>query len=152
MAAGKKEVDCMRIGIDARLYSRTGPGRYIRNLITHLQKIDSKNQYFIFLLEEDLKSFKASKNFQPVLANFKWYGFEEQRKFPTLLRKYNLDLVHFPHFNIPILYTGKYVVTIHDFIHYDFKMQRATTRNPFIYELKHMVHKQVVNQAARGAK
>jgi glycosyltransferase involved in cell wall biosynthesis len=133
----------MRIGIDARLYSRTGPGRYIRNLI----KIDTENEYFIFLLDEDLKAFKKSKNFQPVSANFKWYGFEEQRKFPPLLNKYKLDLVHFPHLNIPVFYSGKFVVTIHDLIHYDFKMFEATTRNPLVYELKHHVLKQVVKRA-----
>ena len=39
----------MRIGIDARLYYETGVGRYIRNLITHLQKIDTVNAYTVFL-------------------------------------------------------------------------------------------------------
>ena len=36
----------MRIGIDARLISQTGVGRYIRNLIWQIEKLDKKNEYF----------------------------------------------------------------------------------------------------------
>ena len=35
----------MRIGIDARLYTQTGVGRYLRNLIAELQQIDAENDY-----------------------------------------------------------------------------------------------------------
>lgn len=31
-----------------------------------------------------------------------------------------LDLVHFPSFNVPIFYPGKFIVTIHDLIHHRF--------------------------------
>src|SRR4051812_11445328 len=117
----------MRIGIDARFYSESGVGRYIRNLIKHLQELDSKNEYFIFLLKKnyDILEFKNEK-FHKVLADFKWYGATEQIKLPKLLRKYDLDLVHFPHFNVPVFYKGKYVVTVHDLIHQHYKMRRAS--------------------------
>jgi glycosyltransferase involved in cell wall biosynthesis len=35
---------------------------------------------------------------------------------PWILRQAKLDLVHFPHFNAPLLYRGKSIVTIHDLI------------------------------------
>jgi glycosyltransferase involved in cell wall biosynthesis len=126
----------MRIGIDARFYSEAGIGRYIRNLISELSKIDNENQYFIFLLNKNFDKVSLPKNFTKVRANFKWYGFSEQIKFPQLLGKYKLDLVHFPHFNIPIFYRGPFVVTIHDLIHQNFQMKRVTSHSPLIYKIK----------------
>lgn len=140
----------MQIGIDARFYGvNAGIGRYLRNLISELQKMDKSNEYYLFLLKKDIPQVKFSKNFHPVEANFSWYGFEEQIKFPKVLRKYNLDLVHFPHFNVPVLYKGKFVVTIHDLIHSEFKMKRASTRSKVYYEIKQLAHKRVLNYAIK---
>ena len=141
----------MRVGIDARLYQELGIGRYIRNLLYELQKIDQQNEYYIFLLKKDFEQIELTPNFHKVLADFKWYGVAEQIKLPVLLNKYNLDLVHFPHFNIPVLYQGKFIVTIHDLIHQDFKMKRSTTLNPLIYEVKHQVLKKVMNHAIKNS-
>lgn len=126
----------MRIGIDCRLYNQAGVGRYIRNLIFELQNIDEGNQYYLFLRKEDFNYLAFKKNFHKVLANFNWYGFEEQFKLPDVLLAYKLDLVHFPLFNIPIFYPKKFVVTIHDTIHKHFKMKRATTLNLLSYWIK----------------
>src|SRR5258708_1912827 len=150
MVVSQKKTDSMkRIGIDARLYQELGIGRYIRNLLSELQKIDRENEYYIFLLKKDFEQVKVTPNFHKVLADFKWYGLAEQIKLPVLLKRYNLDLVHFPHFNIPILYQDKFIVTIHDLIHQNFKMRRSTTLNPLIYEVKHQVLKKVMDQAIK---
>ena len=137
----------MRIGIDARFYSQSGVGRYLRNLILNLRKIDEKNEYFIFLLPEDYTDFNEEKNFNKVLADFKWYGFAEQFKFPALINKFELDLMHFPHFNTPIFYQGKFVVTIHDLIHQHFQSKRASMLNPLIYNFKQVGYKRVFKNA-----
>ncbi len=44
------------------------------------------------------------------------YSFAEQITFPIALRRAQLDLMHFVHFNAPLLYRGRSVVTIHDLI------------------------------------
>lgn len=139
----------MKIGIDARLYMESGVGRYLRNLITNLQKIDKKNEYFIFLLPKDYQQFETTQNFQKVEADFSWYGFAEQFKFPKLLNQFKLDLIHFPHFNIPIFYNGKFVVTIHDLIHQHHVMKRATTLNPLTYKFKQFGYKKVFKHAVQ---
>lgn len=91
-----------KIGIDAQfLGSRDrGLGRYTENLIKNLKSIDppkgeTSPQYIIFLGKE-------SK------------GWRRQILFPFVLKKRKLNLVHFTHFNVPIFYRGKFVVTIHD--------------------------------------
>lgn len=107
----------MRIGIDARMYGSavTGIGIYTKNLIDNLLKIDQQNEYVIFLLPENFKKFKIqSAKVKKVEVNIPWYSWSEQIKLPSRLLSEKLDLMHFPHFNVPILYPKKYVVTIHD--------------------------------------
>lgn len=128
----------MKIGIDARMYRESGIGRYTRNLIYYLQNLDKENEYFILLKKNDFGLLHLPDNFQKVLADFGWYGINEQTKLPGILKKLKLDLVHFPHFNVPIFYSGKFVVTIHDLIHQHFQMNRATTLNPIVYKIKQL--------------
>lgn len=139
----------MRIGIDARMLNASGIGRYVTNLILELQKIDQKNSYFVFLLKKDLNQIKFNKNFTPVIADFIWYSFREQLEFPKILKQQKLDLVHFPHLNVPIFYQGKFIVTIHDLTHMDFKMSRASAHNRIYYEIKHQTHKGVMLSALK---
>ncbi len=138
----------MRIGIDARLYSESGVGRYIRNLINNLSLIDSKNDYFIFLLKKNL-DIKLPKNFIKIETDIGWYGITEQIKLPKIINSYKLDIVHFPHFNVPLLYRGKFIVTIHDLIHQHYQMRRATTRDPITYQIKHLGYITVFKNAVR---
>lgn len=141
----------MKIGIDCRMYHQTGIGRYIRNLLEHLQKIDRENNYYIFLLKDDFNGLNFAKNFHKVSANIPWYGLTEQIKFPKLINKYNLDLMHFPHFNVPYLYKGMYVVTIHDLIPLDFKSSQASTLRPFLYKLKYRSLKHLISRGLKNS-
>ncbi|EKD94468.1 MAG: Glycosyl transferase, group 1 [uncultured bacterium] len=127
----------MKILIDARLYGSkdTGIGRYTQKLVENLIKIDSKNQYIIFLRKNNFESLVFPKNCKKVLVDIKHYSFEEQFKMPFILNKYKVDIIHFPHFNVPLFYFGKYVVTIHDLIMHKFKDGSATTRKFPIYQI-----------------
>ena len=140
----------MRIGIDARFYGPIGKGlgRYTQKLIENLEKIDEGNQYFVFLKKENFAEYvPQNKNFQKVLADFRWYGFAEQLKFPRLLKKYQLDLMHFPHFNVPIFYFGRFIVTIHDLILLNYPTIRSSTLSPALYWLKFTAYKLVISSA-----
>lgn len=141
----------MRIGIDARLYgiSDRGIGRYTERLIHYLEKISTEggsasggnrqNEYFIFLRQDGFSQYQPkNKNFHKILANYRPYSWQEQILFPFQLKKYKLDLVHFTHFNVPILYRRPFIVTIHDLIISKFPESRkkATTLPPILYHLK----------------
>lgn len=139
----------MKIVIDARMYNESGIGRYIRNLISELQILDHENEYFILLLQKDLHGSNFQKNFNKICADFKWYGISEQIKLPKILNEIKPDLVHFPHFNAPIFYQGKFVVTIHDLIHQHFSMQRATTHGSLVYKIKQFGYKKVFKNAIK---
>lgn len=140
----------MRVGIDARFYSEAGVGRYIKNLLYYLQKLDHKNEYYILLRKKDFEVVNfSSPNFHPVLADIPWYGVAEQVQLPNILYSLKLDLVHFPHFNIPVFYKGKFIVTIHDLIHQKFKMNRATTHDPITYFIKHKAYNYAFSTALK---
>jgi len=140
----------MRIGIDARFYGPIGKGlgRYTQKLIENLEQIDDTNEYFVFLRKDNFDEYKLkAKNFQKVLADYRWYSWEEQVKFPRLLRKYKLELVHFPHFNVPIFYFGRFIVTIHDLILIHFPTVRSSTLGPIFYWFKFFIYKIVIKSA-----
>jgi glycosyltransferase involved in cell wall biosynthesis len=145
----------MRIGIDARFYGHSGKGlgRYTEKLIEHLELLDKSNDYFVFLRRENFDAY-APKNprFKKVLAWYPWYGFSEQFLFPFLLLRYRLDLVHFPHFNIPFWYPRKFVVTIHDLILLHYPTILNTTRSTFFYFIKFAAYRFVIASAIRRAR
>jgi glycosyltransferase involved in cell wall biosynthesis len=145
----------MRIGIDARFFGPIGKGlgRYTQRLIENLENIDIVNDYFVFLRRENFNDYQPkNKKFQKVLTDYNWYTFSEQINMPKILNKHQLDLVHFPHFNVPIFYRKKFVITIHDLILIHFPTVKNTTLNPFYYWLKFAAYKFVIWSAIRRAK
>lgn len=145
----------MKIGIDARMYGagkNRGIGRYVVMLLDHLQDIDKENQYIVFLNRDNFDEFKPKyDNFSKVKINIPWYSLLEQIFLPFLIGKYKLDLIHFPHFNAPVLYKGKFAITIHDLIMTHYTEDRSTTKNKFIYRLKIIIAKWLVKKAATSA-
>lgn len=146
----------MRIGIDARFYGggkAKGLGRYTEKLIECLQEVDSVNTYVIFFQKEEYEHVHFhNKHFHKVLADFSWYSLAEQRFMPKLLQEQHLDLVHFPHYNVPLLFRGPFVLTIHDLILHHFPTRRASTLGPITYFFKQLGYRFVISQAAKRAK
>ena len=145
----------MRIGIDARFYGPLGKGlgRYTQKLIENLQKIDTQNEYYIFLRQENWDEFRPyNPNFHKVLADYRWYTLAEQIFFPAKILRLRLDLMHFPHFNVPFLYYREFVVTIHDLILTKFPTMRATTLGPWLYKMKYWGYRIIILSAVRRAK
>lgn len=144
----------MRIGIDARFLGPegTGIGRYVDRLIENLEKIDKNNYYIVFLRKANWHLFNSrSENFSKVLCDAHWYTLKEQLILPLVAGRAKLDLLHIPHFNIPVAYRGKMIVTIHDLTKSEFKDQSSTTHNRGIYQLKHFFYEKVVSLAVRKA-
>lgn len=135
-----------KIGIDARMYGaeQTGIGNYIRNLIINLAKIDRSNQYVIFLSEKEFDKFQPpGENFKKIKAKAHWYSWSEQFALPFVFLNERLDILHFPHFNSPILYSGRSAVTIHDITPFFFPghkmnswLRRMAFRLVFAFSIK----------------
>lgn len=129
----------MRIGIDARMCGPTvgggGLGRYVEQLVKWLPTVDRENRYVLFQ--------------QPI----KWYTLKEQLALAPIIDTQKLDLVHFPHWNVPIWLKTPFVVTIHDLILLEQpRSARATTRHPLIFALKYAGFKRVLAHAVRASR
>lgn len=105
------------VGIDARMLGaeQTGIGKYIARLIEYIPPLMPEVQFVAFLREPEFSRFRSlHTNVEKQKVSAHWYGYAEQFVLPLQLLRAGIDLMHFPHFNVPVLYPGKFVVTIHD--------------------------------------
>lgn len=87
-------------------------------LIKALQKIDTKNQYFIFAKEdEDTTAIQESANFKIVLLKGATYPQWEQFALPRAIRNNKLDIIHCTANTAPIRCDARLVLTLHDIIY-----------------------------------
>jgi len=143
-----------KIGIDARLYSKTGVGVYIRNLIHYLYKLSPQNvQFLVYLIQEDYDKIDLPDGlFSKQLADHKWHSFAEQTSYLQQLLADKLDLMHFTYFSYPILYKRPFIATIHDTIMLEHKTGRASTKSNLHYQLKHIAFQQVFSRQVKNSK
>jgi len=134
------------IGIDARFWEIAGPGRYVKNIVEQLEVLDTKNRYLVFLSKNHYHSYvPKNPNFQKVVADYKWYSFDEQIRFLIKLLACRLDLLYVPHFNVPVLYPGKLVTAIADIIMHTYSTEAGTTLPKPYFKLKKWVYSLVVS-------
>lgn len=141
----------MKIGIDARM-TGTGIGRYTFSLIRELAKIDRDSSYTIFMRADHAKRFVVpGPNFRAIVADAREYSVSEQYRLPVLVRREGLDLMHYPHFNVPLLAPSPYVVTVHDLTHSTHRTGTASKGRSFSYALRLLAYRLTVTRAVRRA-
>lgn len=141
----------MRIGIDARFWGTdTGIGRYIGELVEAM--LDRGNHEFVLFLRKKNWD-KAPKHHRvgKVLAEARWYTLKEQLKLPAVFDRASCDLLHFPHWNVPVGVRTPYVLTVHDLLLLDFPSRHASFLGPVRYAIKYAGFKFVLRQALRRA-
>ncbi len=148
MKKTKQKPRLKRIGIDARFYGPTGKGlgRYTQEVVDNILRIDRDSQYIIFLTKDNFDEFESPSEakVEKVMIDVKWYTLAEQILMPFYIYKKKLDLIHFPHFNVPILTPVNFVVTIHDLILTKFPTPRASTLGPVLYKIKNLSYRFVI--------
>jgi len=108
----------MKIAIDARKWRDYGIGTYVRNLVRHLARLDRETTYFLFCDRADQATLRdLAENFVPVVEDSAGYSFREHVSIPFHLRRLGVDLLHSPHYVVPLLCGRHVVVTVHDCIH-----------------------------------
>lgn len=134
----------MKIGLDLRMLGGgSGISRYISALSHEILAKDKTNQYVLFFnrLDDQLRADYQKYGHKMVETNISHYSLAEQVKLVGVLNKESLDLVHFPHFNAPILYQGKFIVTIHDLTHTRFPGKKKS----------HILHRLAYSLTMRNA-
>ena len=133
--------------IDARIYGsqHTGIGRYTKNFLLALSRLPkfSHHRFTLIVYDHLLSQIKEDlgAKFNYLATNIPHYSLAEQIKLPSLLRQLKPDLVHFTHFNKPLFYFGKSVITIHDLIKHFYKGKNTTTKNPLMYWPKYLSYR-----------
>lgn len=130
-----------RIVIDARLsgLEHAGIGRYVQALTESLESQKSK------IKNQKLEIIKFS-------SEIKHYSLAEQLLLRSSLLKLHADLVHFPHFNVPVFYNMPFVVTIHDLLWHEQVGMNVTTLPAWLYGLKYFGYRLVLRHAIMASK
>ncbi len=138
----------LKIAFDARFYNEAGPGRYVKNLLSHLEEIDDKNIYYVLLRAKSYDEYKPSRsNFIKVKADYTWYSFKEQTLFLLKLLTLKASILYVPHFNIPILYPKTIITAIPDIIMHTFSTEKGTTLPKSYFKVKKFIYKLVTRWA-----
>src|SRR3989338_39098 len=143
----------MHISIDALGLNTKRPSGlqvYTENLIQGLAKVDSKNQYTIFMNHDSGEVYHApGGNFHYYTCPLSEKSFEQTliwKEFflNRILKKLNIDLFHAPANILPFRISTPSVLTLHDLISY---------RSQFsLKEVRHQVWTRFVNQGVQKAK
>ncbi len=112
----------MRVGVDATAVPMqpTGAGNYIVNLVRTLGQVDRTNEYVIFgksTHEEDLLPNGGTPNVRFIRQDFPSRGVRlawEQVGLPRQVRSLRLDVLHSPHYTMPLRHAARSVVTFCD--------------------------------------
>lgn len=101
------------VTIDARWF-RTGLGTYVRNLLSGLSRFHEELEIRAIVNQESAEPVSRYCRSQ-IKIDARGYSLREQIQVPMAAR--SCDLLHIPHYNLPLLHQGKLVVSIHDLIH-----------------------------------
>ena len=111
----------MKIGIEGqRLFRKKkhGMDMVALELIRNLQKIDKKNEYFIFVSpDEDDKVITETGNFHIILVDGGFYPVWEQSALPKAAKAMGCQILHCTSNTAPITGSIPLVVTLHDIIY-----------------------------------
>jgi len=101
------------IAFDARMSERSGIGSYVRNLLAQFAAMDRPPKLTV-IGDQDIHRYWR----RPIVCRSPIYSIQEQLSIPVVA--HNCNVFHAPHYNAPLLFRGRLVVTIHDLNHLTF--------------------------------
>src|SRR6266699_260521 len=107
--------DGIKLVIDARMLVASGIGTYLRNLIPRLAAIVPEWHLTLIGTSEDLEllPMPTGSSVRHVQMTTAVYTPTEQVEMLFRVPK-GADLLWIPHYNLPVLYRGRMVITVHD--------------------------------------
>src|SRR5579859_10449 len=107
----------MKIAYDLRRITNPGIGRYMKSLVKEIVHLAPEHEFVLIMAPGTHHLLENDTPVQQIIARSKYYSVAEQLELPALLRKFNVDILHAPHFVVPVKKSCATVVTIHDAIH-----------------------------------
>lgn len=108
----------LRITVDARLIQASGIGTYLSNLLPRIVGARPGWHFTLLGIPDQLREcgWALTPNVTIVPCDALIYGIAEQIQLATRIPA-DTDLVWSPHYNIPLTYRGRLLVSIHDVCH-----------------------------------
>lgn len=109
----------MRIGIEAqRIFRKNKHGMdyVVLQEIKEIQKMDAKNEYFVFVAPGEDRCLEDSKNVHIIEIGGNIYPLWEQFTLPKAVKELNLDMLHCTSNTAPIRCKIPLILTLHDII------------------------------------
>ena len=109
----------MRIGIEAqRIFRKNKHGMdyVVLQEIKEIQKMDAKNEYFVFVAPGEDRCLEDSKNVHIIEIGGNFYPLWEQFTLPKAVKELNLDMLHCTSNTAPIRCKIPLILTLHDII------------------------------------
>lgn len=108
----------MRIALDLRRVMNPGIGRYMQGLANALLALNSEHD-FLWLLPQGMPEVvvETGGRAEKIYCSSPYYSIREQLELPRILRARKADLLHSPHFVLPLMSACPAVVTLHDVIY-----------------------------------
>jgi glycosyltransferase involved in cell wall biosynthesis len=106
----------MKIAFDLRRIGNPGIGRYMKCLVEAMTAQSLEHKYLLILPPGGEKLVNAPQA-EKICPELKYYSVREQIELPRILRRYKVDLLHSPHFLLPLIRPCPTVATIHDVIY-----------------------------------
>jgi glycosyltransferase involved in cell wall biosynthesis len=108
----------VKIAFDLRRIGNPGIGRYMKCLVEEILSQEPGHDYLLILPADALGSIRSnSANVTQIPAKSGYYSIREQVELPRILREHKVDLLHSPHFLLPLSRPCPTVVTIHDVVY-----------------------------------
>jgi glycosyltransferase involved in cell wall biosynthesis len=106
------------ITIDARWINTSGIGTYLRKIIPGIMRRFSNHGICLMGLQEDLLDFigPMSSNYKIINARSEMYSIREQIDYFRLIPP-ETSIYFATHYNVPLLYNGRMLVTVYDLMH-----------------------------------
>ncbi len=107
----------MKIAIDFRMVNSSGIGTVIKKLVPRLVAAHPESDFYLLGREQEIPSLlKDSRNVCSIFCSSLIYSLSEQFELLAKIPS-EIDLFWSPHYNIPLFYRGRLLVTVHDVFH-----------------------------------
>lgn len=124
----------MRIALDLRRIRNPGIGRYMQCLVEAVLAHDSEHEFLLIVPPDAQELISTTKrNAEKFCCPAKYYSVREQVELPRILRDYKIDLLHSPHFVLPLVRPCPAIVTLHDVIYLACKEDLASRVGQIYY-------------------
>ncbi len=141
----------MHIALDARMMgagNTRGIGRYIQETVRAALEVDHDLRYTLVVRSLEGTPFMGHPRVDHVTADIPWYSVQEQLRMAPILENIGADLIHIPHWNVPLCLRKSFVLTVHDLLLLRQPASTKTSTRGFVARtIKYAAFRSVIQRA-----